>query len=1149
MHFTRLRLSGFKSFVDPTELLIEPGLTGVVGPNGCGKSNLLEALRWVMGENSAKSMRGTGMDDVIFAGTTNRPARNLAEVTLYIDNTERRAPAAFNDEIFLEVTRRIERQSGSAYRINGRDVRARDVHLLFADMATGAHSPALVSQGRVGALINAKPRDRRALLEEAAGISGLQSRRDEAERRLKASEANLLRLDDVMGQIETQVQSLRRQARQAARYRELSQAIRRHEAMLYYLEWRLAAEKLMETERSLREIELKLAEIAGDEARISARQSQLAAELPRLRQAEAERAAALHRLAVARDGLVREERNVAEATMRLTQQLSQIEADIKREASLVEDARNATERLEAERFELEAASEGEADAQAAAAAAVEAASRAASAREAALDQLRQKRAALAAEQNRLQQAVNAAEARLLRLRRDREGMEARIRDVAASPDVAALEQEQEAIFAIEARVESLAGAADEAREATEAAREDERRKREILEARRTELTRIESERDALRRMLASAKTEGATPVADLMKVRAGFEAALGAALGDDLDAPLDEEAPLHWRDLPPLGDAPALPAGAEPLAQYVDAPPALARRLSQVGVVDAATAAELQSALRPGQRLVSREGDLWRWDGLVASADAPTAAAVRLAQRNRLDELDALAESAQEAVDSAAYELEQAAARARDAASRERETQQAHRNAESDLNAARKKLAELERRAAQAHAQRAALQEAIARLDRDIEEVTAERDEAAESLAMLAPADDLEAEIEAAKAEVETLRLRLAAARAEHDTIAAQARHRRERLQHILQELAAWTNRLGNAERQDRALAERRAQVTEELAVLAERPAELAEDRERLNQEIAIAEEARREAADALAAQEAAVAEANQEARRINAALMEARELRARAEANLEQIMERRRAAAQRIAEEFECNPADVPEKMDLPADLPTIEEVEGDLHDLKRERDRLGAVNLRADVELQEYEAQFDNLFKERTDLEEAIARLRQAIHSLNREGRERLLAAFTEVNTHFSTLFRTLFGGGEAHLTLTEAEDPLEAGLEIMASPPGKKLQSLSLLSGGEQALTALSLIFAVFVTNPAPICVLDEVDAPLDDANVERFCNMLDEMVQRTATRFLVVTHNAVTMSRMNRLFGVTMAERGVSQLVSVDLERAEQLRAVG
>ncbi|MFQ5348625.1 MAG: AAA family ATPase, partial [Rhodothalassiaceae bacterium] len=433
MQFTRLRLSGFKSFVDPTELHIEPGLTGIVGPNGCGKSNLVEALRWVMGENSPKSMRGEGMDDVIFAGTGQRPPRNLAEVSLLIDNGARNAPAAFNDEAVIEVTRRIERESGSAYRINGRDVRAKDVQLLFADAATGAHSPALVSQGRIAALIAAKPENRRAILEEAAGISGLHSRRKEAEQRLRAAERNLERLDDVLGQLQAQADGLRRQARQARRYRALSGHLRRTEAGILYTRWKAAAEETMRLEGALREAERLVAAETAAQAALSKEQAELAAGLPARRQAEAEASARVQRLVLARESLEAEERRRKETLEKLAQQLKEIAADAEREAERRDDAAAALERLASERTRLEADTAREREAEAEARSTLDAAAAAANEAEAAFDTLNQRLIEARGRRASLSSDEAAIARRMDRLRLDRED---------AARDLAALGQEE-----------------------------------------------------------------------------------------------------------------------------------------------------------------------------------------------------------------------------------------------------------------------------------------------------------------------------------------------------------------------------------------------------------------------------------------------------------------------------------------------------------------------------------------------------------------------------------------------------------------------------------------------------------------------------------------------------------------------------------
>ncbi|RMD89328.1 MAG: chromosome segregation protein SMC, partial [Alphaproteobacteria bacterium] len=606
----------------------------------------------------------------------------------------------------------------------------------------------------------------------------------------------------------------------------------------------------------------------------------------------------------------------------------------------------------------------------------------------------------------------------------------------------------------------------------------------------------------------------------------------------------------RWAVLPPYEAPPSLPEGAAPLAAHVEAPAVLARRLALVGLVpDDATAARLQTMLFPGQRLVTAAGGLWRWDGFVAGADAPQAAALHLEQRNRLDLLEKERQTAAERLASAQSAHDEAEQHAAAVQSEEAKLRAGRSEAEAALAAAQEARHEAREIAGRQASRRAALSERIEQLERDLADARKQRERIAAAIAELPDTGALEAERDALRARVETCRRALADARAAYDLRRREAEARRQRLETLSAEEDAWRLRHRRAEEQLAALGTRCDTAEREMASLSASPEDIEDKRQKLADEIAAAEAARREAADDLAALESAVAEKDKAARARQEALAAAREDRARAEAGLEGARARMIELETTSKERFRCAPPAVLDLVEIESadDLPPLEELERRLDRYRAERERLGAVNLRADEELEEIAAQLEHLAGEKRDLEAAIQRLRQAISSLNREGRERLLVAFDAVNAHFGTLFKSLFGGGEAHLELVDSDDPLDAGIEIMASPPGKRLQSLSLLSGGEQALTALSLIFAVFMTNPAPICVLDEVDAPLDEANVERFCDLLDEMIRNARTRFLVVTHNEVTMARMHRLFGVTMAERGVSQLVSVDLERAETLVA--
>ncbi|PBB87433.1 MULTISPECIES: chromosome segregation protein SMC [unclassified Mesorhizobium] len=1149
MKFSRLRLLGFKSFVEPGEFVIERGLTGIVGPNGCGKSNLVEALRWVMGESSYKNMRASGMDDVIFSGSGARPARNTAEVTLFLDNTDRTAPAAFNDADELQVSRRIEREAGSLYRINGKEARAKDVQLLFADQSTGARSPSMVGQGRIGELIQAKPQARRALLEEAAGISGLHTRRHEAELRLKAAEQNLERLDDVVGELEGQIDSLKRQARQASRFKNLSADIRKAEAILLHLRWTLAKTQEGEARSALATATTLVGDRAAAQMAVAREQGIAAHRLPDLRDAEAAAAAAFQRLSIAKTQIEEEAGRIRSRQAELERRLQQLDADIAREERMVRDNADILERLRAEEAELNSENAGAAEREATTRAAFEQAGATLAQSEARLAALTAERAEAAASRHQIERTLRETAERRDRFARQLAEVDRELSDIVAR--ISGLPDPAEKRLLVEdalARLEESEAGAIAAEQAVAEARAAETAARPPLQDARAELARIETEARTLAKILNAASGDLFPSVLEQISVERGYETALGAALGEDLDVPLDRSAPVHWGEsaVQP-GDAP-LPEGVKSLASVVRAPAQLARRLAQIGIVEVADGRRLQALLAPGQRLVSRDGALWRWDGLTASADAPTAAAQRLAQKNRLAELDAEAVQATRVLREAEEALARAEQAMRHASEAERNARQAGRDAQHGLDAARNALAEAEKAGGELASRRAALDEARARIVDSHEETQAAFLEA-ETLLQDAPdLGDLQLQLEQASANVSRDRATLADARAVHEGLRREAEARMRRLDAIGTERKNWLERAENASTQIAALGERKAEAEAERERLADAPDEIDAKRRALLSQLSEAETLRQAAGDRLQEAENKQAELDKAATAAIQSLAEARETRVRAEERLTAADERRAEVEARIQEALNTPPHLVIKHTGLEADdpMPDMAEVERQLDRLKIERERLGAVNLRAEEEQKELSDRLETIVSEREDIIEAIRKLRQAIQSLNREGRERLLSAFEVVNGHFQRLFSHLFGGGTAELQLIESEDPLEAGLEILARPPGKKPQTMTLLSGGEQALTAMSLIFAVFLTNPAPICVLDEVDAPLDDHNVERFCNLMDEMAKTTETRFVIITHNPITMARMDRLFGVTMAEQGVSQLVSVDLQAAEAMR---
>ena len=1151
MRFTRLKLTGFKSFVDPTDLLIQDGLTGVVGPNGCGKSNLLEALRWVMGENRPTAMRGGGMEDVIFAGAATRPARNFAEVSLMIDNSDRVAPAGFNDTDMLEIVRRITRDVGSAYKVSGKDVRARDVQMLFADASTGSQSPALVRQGQISELINAKPKNRRRILEEAAGISGLYQRRHEAELKLKSAESNLARVDDVIEQLASQLAQLMRQARQAARYREIGDQLRHAEGLLLFQRWKEADRGRLQAEQELtdRTREAAAAEAAARHAG-KAREEQ-ETKLPPLREDEAIASAILQRLQVQRDALKDQEAQAQQRIETLRARIEQLVRDMERETGLNRDAGETIERLEWEARELAKASDGHQDKLEIAEAAAHDAASILQDRETQLSEMTEDVARLAARHQSATRMLNDVTATLAKSQAEAEKASASL-DAAAHAVDEASEAYEAAVLAQEEAVE-IAEQAEITLEAAEQDRSDTQSREADARAERSEAegeaNAIRAEVAALAKLVERDTAEGGQ-IMDRLQVEQGFEKALGAALADDLRAPqVDGDGPSGWAELPAYPVDQPLPNGITALTNHVSVPAVLARRMSQIGLVDPDEGNRLQADLLPGQRLVSVEGDLWRWDGYRAWAeDAPSAAALRLQQLNRLEELKQLLERATVRMDATRAAHEALTQKLAEQTRADREARDARRDADRLVGEAARALsrAESERNLSQGRLENLKL--AMKRHEEDALEARQQVSEAEKTLRSLGDLDHARGQVEDIKMAVEAARMTMMAKRSAYDEIRREGDARIRRSQEVTKELSGWRHRLETAEKRSAELLDRKAASEEDLQEAAAAPEEIAEKREELNDAIETAEHRRAAASDALASAETALREQVAQERDAERTASEAREVRARSEARADAARDAVQAAAHRIEEELETTPQALLLALDTDADrMPPADQVEAEVSRLKRQREALGAVNLRAEEDAKEVEQEHSQLVNEKRDLEEAIKTLRSGISSLNREGRERLLTAFEQVNENFSHLFRHLFGGGEANLVLVESDDPLEAGLEIMCQPPGKKLSTLSLLSGGEQTLTALALIFGVFLANPAPICVLDEVDAPLDDANVTRFCDLLDEMCRRTQTRFLIITHHAVTMSRMDRLFGVTMQEQGVSQLVSVDLKKAEQLVA--
>ena len=814
MKFKKLDITGFKSFSEKTTFLIEDGLTGIVGPNGCGKSNIVESLRWCMGENSAKSMRGSGMEDVIFSGTSNRPSKNISEVALLLENQNKDGPSQYNEFDEISVRRKIEKDKGSKYYINDKEVRARDVQTLFADLSTGAHSPSLISQGRIGQLVTAKPIERKSILEEAAGISGIHARRHEAETRLNAAENNLKRADELKKQQQKQLDNLKKQAEEATKYKEISKEIKKIEAGLYYL-------KIKEIEKDKKDILEKLGEyedeISAVNIDLNHNNTLLDEEntkLTPLRDKKIESAASLQKLNLDMSNLIEEEARVKSLQEKLEKSIKTVESDLEREKSI------------------------------------------------------------------------------------------------------------------------------------------------------------------------------------------------------SLDADLNE------------------------------------KRISR----------EKEELLKTENKLLEVE----------------TSSSKEL--KNSKEKLDNLQNELNLLLDGIEKDIDQ-----------------------------NKKLTK----------------ETFRKLKKLVKNITSSQEEYAEKFS-------------------------------KDKSIQSDSIKRKERIKNIDIELENWRNLRSNSEKMTSELAERKNKLQAEINENQKNPERIATSKGQNLQNLENTKKRNEEIERELIDSEKKYNSINQNIKEIQLKLSGLKENKARNEATIEGIENRKKDLLYSVKNELKIeNEESILSQSDLneltPENLPTIEDQLQKVEKVKKQRESLGSVNLRADEETKKYETEIKKMEDDRADLYSAIVKLKTSIEELNQKGRERLLEAFTKVNRKFNEVYTKLFNGGTAKIELVDSEDPLEAGLEMFVSPPGKRLQSITLLSGGEQALTALSLIFAVFLVNPSPICVLDEVDAPLDDANVTRFCGLLDELTKITNTKFIIITHHALTMSRMHRLYGVTMAEQGVSQLVSVDLQKAEELVA--
>lgn len=1149
LQFTKLRLSGFKSFVEKTELEIGPGLNGIVGPNGCGKSNLVEALRWVMGESSAKRMRGDGMEDVIFAGTDRRSARNLAEVSLLLDNSSRQAPAAYNGLDEIEVTRRIERDRGSDYRINGKMARARDVQMLFADTVTGANSPSLVSQGHVTRMINAKPQDRRLILEESAGIAGLYARRHEAELRLKAADTNLLRVVDVLGSMETRLASLKRQSKQATRYRNLNAQIRQFELIVTYLEWQALVERQRVFKQKFSGAESIVAERLSVVTQLTKTQNTQAEEIPPLRHKEAEISAALQTRRLALQRLEDENKRQAQTLQETKDQVHQTNIDKQNQEQTLEECTVLLERIQAEQETLAAEQ---------------------SAENKDIQEKQEKRDALKLHVLTLEEKYtslkeNAAEsrARIESLERQIRNSESRMsilqsRKSAAQNERSALSMSEESlnqITVLEQKIKDLESMrdclnlqVDESRSLiSDSEGKTEQARQSVAEA-QSRMARFNAEISTLERFFQNDKGRRYKAILDKITTESGFEKALSRALGDSLMASTDAHASEVWVTRENDCSTFELPDGVSSLLPHVNAPKELHLALSQIGfVTDEDQGNALATCLKAGQSLVSAQGTYWRWDGYIVRAQATDRHAVYLEQKNKLAELERARGSITSVLESEQKTLESAIDEQKAARQHYEALLSDIRGIEQKLADSRPALTKLKEKMARMESESSRLDTILKTAEDDIANLHEGLDFDQKTLnAIHAAANSSEdISIELVKSHLDESKELYQAAMRDFDLFQQAQRTRRARMQAISDERISLQNRSIRAREHLKTLTARAENLSEKLVLLKTQPKSFEKDYEGLLDQITAFEVERNQAADRLAACEKDLTVTLKALKESEKILGDAREQRAHAQATLSALNEQLLDMERQITETLSIPPKDLVNHaaMDMVQYQSTdLDRLKAERETLVRERDSIGPVNLMAETEAEELEKELSTLLHERNDLLQAIEELRGGIAKINKEARERLMVAFDHVNAHFQHLFMRLFSGGKAHLKLIDSDDPLGAGLEIFAQPPGKALQSLSLMSGGEQTLASIALIFAMFMTNPSPICVLDEIDAPLDDANVDRVCDLLEEIAERGTTRFLVITHHRLSMARMDRLYGVTMSEKGVSQLVSVDLQQS-------
>ena len=1142
MKFKSVRISGFKSFLEPTEILINDGLTGVVGPNGCGKSNIVEAVKWVMGENSARQMRGDEMDDIIFAGTSERPARNFAEVSIKLDNSERKAPANFNHLEEIEISRKIEREKGSIYRVNSKQVRARDIQLIFADNGTGARSSGIVSQGRIAQIIDATSEDRRIILEEAANIKGLHNRRHEAELKLNGANENLNRLMDIEQTYQDQLIELEKQGRKAARYRSVGDRLRKAEATLFLTLLNTAENEFNDFKKHLDIAKENVNKGQINVSKHTEAKQEILDELPEFKKLETKKITVLQSLNITKIRL-EEEKSSAKTTLNNTlNQISQIETDIQREVEIKQDAKKTLLSLFTEEEKLKSESTNFLTKKTDALKLVKDL-------KAKTEEANTKLSTITSEIYSIKSDKSDLEKRISVLTDKIKNSEFQISEFNSKEDEQLLKKNNQQLSKLKQILKNKNQNLVSYKQELIKLEEKEVKLSDQKSNTDQNFNVINAELNSLSSILGD-DTLNKNSLEKSINNIGNLEKAIGSVLGETLLAPIHSDQNhflknTYWRNDLKTKFSSELPKGAIPIISEIKKNSILDIALIGVGIVkDEETAYDLQKDLSFGQALTTSKGGLWRWDGFVQPQGVQNSYSERLQQIAKLrllqNKLPALKKE-QKIIESKIDENQLGISKCkRDIIELESQISEIIKNSNT-LELTNSKLD------AKLLSSKVLLKEHLDITKISQKELVGLKNQLNNSINLPSLlADELKIRNIA-----DQCRNELADAMASEQQIKTHESFQARNLMQINNQSENWKKRENEASMRLMSLQDRLKKLKDDQKRLTSLPDDFEKREEDLNKQIDKAVQDKNIASDKLVHTETNLHNIEKLEREAEQKVSSFREEMIKIEASLNLARTKIQNIEARVFEKLRINTDKLleivgfNEKNNLNV---SIELLERTVQRLINERESLGAVNLRAEEEMKEMKEKIETMSSERIDLELAIEKLRTGIFELNKEGRQRLKDSFNDVNKNFKDLFQKLFGGGDAELKLVGSEDPLKAGLEVLASPPGKKMQLLSLLSGGEQALTAISLIFSVFLCNPAPICILDEVDAPLDDTNVGRFCDLLNKIVAETNTYFMVVTHHRLTMAKMDRLFGVTMEQKGISRLVSVNLEEANRIRDI-